>query len=126
MNRQSHCITFKEPPTARGVGGRLAKLLRWFRPHWNALDRLLVLKGPAWVEERGEARHAGLLRDLALRKLTSYPLPGTESESVLLQICPKERAFEGNRCRITKLPGARKRGTARKGGRARKARRSAR
>jgi len=51
----------------------------------------VVLKGPSWVEERGEARHFGLLHDLALRKLTSYPLPGTESESVLLQICPKER-----------------------------------
>ncbi len=65
---------------------RLKKLLEWFRPHWKAFDRLLVLKGPSWVEERGEARHYGLLHDLALRKLTSYPLPGTESESVLLQI----------------------------------------
>ena len=69
---------------------RLKKLLEWFRPHWNAFDRLLILKGPSWVGERGEARHYGLLHDLALRKLTSYPLPGTESESVLLQICPKE------------------------------------
>lgn len=70
---------------------RLEKLLQWFKPHWNAFDRLLVLKGPAWVEERGEARHHGLLRNLALRKLSSYPLPGTDSESVLLQICPNER-----------------------------------
>ncbi len=65
---------------------RLKKLLEWFRPHWKAFDRLLVLKGPSWVEERGEARHYGLLRELALRKLTTYPLPGTESESVLLEI----------------------------------------
>ena len=65
---------------------RLKKLLEWFRPHWRDFDRLLVLKGPSWVEERGEARHYGLLGDLALRKLVSYPLPGTESESVLLQI----------------------------------------
>jgi 16S rRNA (guanine527-N7)-methyltransferase len=70
---------------------RLKKLLVWFQPHWDSFDRLLVLKGPSWIEERGEARHFGLLHDLALRKLTSYPLPGTESESVLLQICPKER-----------------------------------
>ncbi len=69
---------------------RLKKLLEWFRPHWKAFDRLLVLKGPSWVDERGEARHYGLLHDLALRKLTSYPLPGTESESVLLQISPRE------------------------------------
>jgi 16S rRNA (guanine527-N7)-methyltransferase len=68
---------------------RLKKLLEWFQPHWKAFDRLLVLKGPAWIDERGEARHYGLLKDLALRKLTSYPLPGTEAESVLLQIYPK-------------------------------------
>ena len=68
---------------------RLRKLLEWFRPHWKAFDRILVIKGPAWVEERGEARHYGLLRDLALRKLASYPLPGTDSQSVLLQISRK-------------------------------------
>ena len=68
---------------------RLKKLLEWFQPHWNAFDRLLVLKGPSWVEERGEARHFGLMHELQLRKLTSYPLPGTASESVLLQIAPK-------------------------------------
>ena len=65
---------------------RLKKLLEWLAPHWNAFDRLLVLKGPSWIEERGEARHFGLMGDLSLRKLTSYPLPGTQSESVLLQI----------------------------------------
>jgi 16S rRNA (guanine527-N7)-methyltransferase len=65
---------------------RLKKLLEWFRPHRSAFDRMLVLKGPGWVDERGEARHFGLLRDLSLRKLYSYPLPGTESESVLLEI----------------------------------------
>jgi 16S rRNA (guanine527-N7)-methyltransferase len=89
---------------ARAVA-RLAKLLRWLRPHWNAFDRLLVIKGPAWVEERGEARHHGLLRNLALRKLASYPLPGTKSESVLLQICPNQRMLDATRCRITSLKG---------------------
>jgi 16S rRNA (guanine527-N7)-methyltransferase len=89
---------------ARAVA-RLAKLLRWLRPHWNAFDRLLVVKGPAWVEERGEARHQGLLRNLALRKLSSYPLPGTDSESVLLQICPKSRMLDARRCRITSPTG---------------------
>ncbi len=70
---------------------RLRKLLEWLRPHWDSFDRLLVLKGPAWIDERGEARHYGLMHDLSLRKLTSYPLPGTESESVLLQIRRKEK-----------------------------------
>ena len=65
---------------------RLRKLLEWFRPHWNSFGRMLVLKGPSWVEERGEARHYGLFHDLELRKLTAYPLPGTNAESVLLQI----------------------------------------
>ncbi len=72
----------------------LRKLLEWFRPHWKHFDRLLILKGPAWVDERGEARHHGLLNDLALRKLESYLIPETGAESVLLQICPKSRVDE--------------------------------
>ena len=70
---------------------RLKKLLEWFNPHWGAFDRMLVLKGPGWVGERGESRHYGLFRNLARRKLTTYPLPGTDSQSVLLQIQPKDR-----------------------------------
>jgi len=73
---------------------RLRKLLTWFGPHWDAFDRMLLIKGPSWVEERGEARHHGLLRGLELRKLTSYPLPGTTSQSVLLQL----RRKAGTRC----------------------------
>jgi len=79
--------------TIRAVA-RLAKLLGWFKPHWSKFGRLLVLKGPSWVEERGEARHLGLMHGLALRKLCSYPLPGTESESVLLLLCPADRLPE--------------------------------
>ena len=82
---------------------RLHRLLEWLRPCWDHFDRLLVLKGPAWVEERGEARHLGLLNGLALRKLDSYPLVGTESESVLLQICRKERLGPGDSCALTAL-----------------------
>jgi 16S rRNA (guanine527-N7)-methyltransferase len=76
--------------TVRAVAP-LAKLLKWLRHRWNSFDRLLVLKGPAWVDERGEARHLGLLKNLALRKLKTFPLPGGESESVLLVICPEDR-----------------------------------
>jgi hypothetical protein len=43
------------------------------------------------------------LGDLALRKLASYPMPGTESESVLLQICPKSRMADEKTCRLTPL-----------------------
>jgi 16S rRNA (guanine527-N7)-methyltransferase len=70
---------------------RLYKLLEWLKPCWRSFDHILVLKGPSWVEERGEARHRGLMADLELRKLKSYPLPGTSSESVLLCISRKVR-----------------------------------
>jgi 16S rRNA (guanine527-N7)-methyltransferase len=85
---------------ARAVA-RLEKLLRWLRPQWNAFDRLLLVKGPAWTGERADARHQGLFENLALRKLTSYPLSGTESESVLLQICLKRNMLDATRCRLT-------------------------
>lgn len=73
----------------------LAKLLTWFAPHWKSFDGLLVIKGPAWVEERQAAREKGLLNSLSLRKLASYPLPGTHSESVVLAIRPKESPSRG-------------------------------
>jgi 16S rRNA (guanine527-N7)-methyltransferase len=68
----------------------LVKLLRWVAPDWDAFARLLVIKGPAWVDERKEARDAGLLKQLEMRKLAEYPLPGTDSMSVVLSIRPKE------------------------------------
>jgi 16S rRNA (guanine527-N7)-methyltransferase len=68
----------------------LPKLLTWFAPHWGSFDCLLAIKGPAWVDERQEARRLNLFADLQLRKLETWPLPGTESESVLLEIRPKE------------------------------------
>ena len=68
----------------------LAKLLTWFKPHWKNIGRLLVIKGPNWVEERGEARHRGLFNQLQLRKRATYPLAGTDSESVILEIRPGE------------------------------------
>jgi len=79
----------------------LAKLLRWFRPHFDCFDRLVVLKGPAWSEERGEARHLGLLKNVALRKLKSYAMPGSDSQSVLLQLCPQNRMLDARTCRLT-------------------------
>lgn len=65
---------------------RLSKILTWMKPRWGTFGRLLLVKGPQWIEERSEARHRGLLRGLQLRKLAGYPLAGTESESVILQI----------------------------------------
>jgi 16S rRNA (guanine527-N7)-methyltransferase len=68
----------------------LAKLLTWFQPHWDRFGRLLLIKGPAWVEERAAARERQLFKGLRLSKLATYPLPGTESESAVLQIRPAE------------------------------------
>lgn len=73
---------------ARAVGPT-SKILRWVQPHWANFHRLVLIKGPRWTEERGDARHHGLLKSLDLRKLKSYPMPGTESESVILSITRK-------------------------------------
>ncbi|KAA1258729.1 Ribosomal RNA small subunit methyltransferase G [Rubripirellula obstinata] len=77
---------------SRAVGS-IAKFCRWVEPHWTSVDRLLLIKGPKWVDERGEARHLGLLATLELRRLASYPLGDTEeSEGVILQVMTKWRA----------------------------------
>jgi 16S rRNA (guanine527-N7)-methyltransferase len=77
-----------EAVTARAIGP-LWKMLRTLRPYWSIVDGLYTIKGPRWVEERGEARHRGLLSDLELRKLSEYRSPGEESrESVILRIRP--------------------------------------
>lgn len=65
--------------------GSISQLLGWVQEYWMNFDRLLAIKGPRWVAERGEARHRGLMADIHLRKLVEYPMPGTESNSVILQ-----------------------------------------
>ncbi len=82
--------------TIRAVS-RLMKLLQMVSPHWNIIDRLLLVKGPHWSEERGEARHYNMMTKLALRCLKTYPTPlfeaGTEEQtvdSVILQVCRKD------------------------------------
>ena len=70
--------------------GSIAKICRWIEPHWSNVDRLLLVKGPKWVDERGEARHAGVLSGLELRRISTYPLgDGEESEGVILQLSRK-------------------------------------
>ena len=66
--------------------GPLWKICKWFQPHWHSFDRLLAIKGPRWVEERNEARHRGFLQNVELRCSTRYPMLGTESESVILEL----------------------------------------
>lgn len=75
---------------SRAVGS-LRKLCQWVEPHWDSIDRMLVIKGPKWVEERGEARHHGALANVNLRVAASYPLGDGENEGVILNIWPKGR-----------------------------------
>ncbi|MGD9636773.1 MAG: 16S rRNA (guanine(527)-N(7))-methyltransferase RsmG [Pirellulales bacterium] len=74
---------------ARAVAS-LAKVLTWLKPHWAAFDQLLLIKGPSWVEERGEARHRNLLKHLELRKAATYETPRTGAESVILKVWRSE------------------------------------
>jgi 16S rRNA (guanine527-N7)-methyltransferase len=67
----------------------LVKLLGWFEPVAHTYGRLLVIKGPRWEEEKGEARHRGFVKKVRIRRLAAWPLPGTDNESVLLEIKPR-------------------------------------
>jgi 16S rRNA (guanine527-N7)-methyltransferase len=76
---------------ARAVGS-LSTVLKWLQPHWTAFGRLLLIKGPKWIDERGEARHRGILQALELRRLLQYTPPGHQGESVVLAVFPKGSA----------------------------------
>ena len=71
--------------TARAVGS-ISKMCTWLEPYWSRFDRLLTIKGPSWVEERGEARHLGQLHSIVLRKKVEYPMPERDGTSVILQL----------------------------------------
>lgn len=78
----------------------LPKILTWLGPHWDAFDRLLIIKGPSWVEERAAARHHGQLHGLELRKAATYETPRTGAESVILKIYRSENGDE-HKAKIT-------------------------
>lgn len=69
----------------------LEKLITWFNPVHQKFDRLLIIKGPSWVQERYEARQKHLLEKWHLRKLSEWPLPGTNGQSVLLEIKRRDK-----------------------------------
>jgi 16S rRNA (guanine527-N7)-methyltransferase len=71
--------------TIRAVGP-LWQLLAWFKPHWSLIGRLLVIKGPKWKEEEAEAKRRGLFQKLEMKVAAEYPMPGTESSSVILKV----------------------------------------
>jgi len=69
--------------------GPLWKLLAGFKPHWHSFRRLLVIKGPKWLEELNEARRRGLMHSLQFKTAAEYPMPGADGKSVILKIWPK-------------------------------------
>ncbi|MEN1681046.1 MAG: 16S rRNA (guanine(527)-N(7))-methyltransferase RsmG [Planctomycetota bacterium] len=64
----------------------MRKMLYWLQPRWASFDRLLLIKGRNWVEERSEARHHGLLKGVELRKAAEYTTPRTDALSVILSL----------------------------------------
>lgn len=70
---------------ARAVGP-LDRLLMWLQQGWQYFDRLLAIKGPRWKEEEQEAARRNLLRGFTVTVVAQYPLPGTDSDSVILEI----------------------------------------
>lgn len=70
---------------ARAVGP-LWKMCKWFQNYWQEFGCLLAVKGPSWIDERAAARERGLLQHVKLRCVASYPMPGTDSESVILRL----------------------------------------
>ena len=70
----------------------LLKLLTWFEPLCDAYGRMLVVKGPRWEEEKGEARHRGFVKKVGVRRIAAWPIRGSDNESVLLEIKRREQA----------------------------------
>ena len=68
----------------------LDKLMTWFKPVRGSFDQMLVIKGPAWTDERAKARERQLHKVFNLRKEADYKIPGTDAESVVLRIWPQD------------------------------------
>ena len=64
----------------------LVKLLTWFEPLSDRFGRMLIIKGPRWEAEKGEARHRGLVKRVRIRRIAAWPLHETGNESVLLEV----------------------------------------
>ena len=71
--------------TARAVGP-LVKICRWLENSWLHAGRLLAVKGPKWPEEKAAASEAGLLKKISVEKIAEYPTPGTDWNSVILEL----------------------------------------
>jgi 16S rRNA (guanine527-N7)-methyltransferase len=75
---------------ARGVGP-LWKFMFWLRPHHEQWNRLMLLKGPSWPDERGEARHRGLMKGFDLRRIAEYENPHNGAVTTVLTVTRAEK-----------------------------------
>ena len=69
----------------------LAKLLGWFEPLCDRYGRMLIVKGPRWEEEKGEARHQGFAKQVTIRRIAAWPIRSSDNESVLLEVRRREK-----------------------------------
>ncbi len=83
---ESHLRDYRYDAIVSRAVGPISKMLLWFKPYWASIGRLLLVKGPRWEEEKEEARSANLLPQLNVKKVVEYPMPGTESNSVIIKI----------------------------------------
>jgi 16S rRNA (guanine527-N7)-methyltransferase len=74
--------------TARAVAS-IAKMIGWFIPFWGAAGKLLLIKGPKWIEERNLASADGLLKKHTVEQIAAWSTPGRDGQSVLLRIAKK-------------------------------------
>lgn len=84
VDRQSEAPHF-DTLVARAVAP-LWKFMFWLRPHHQGWDQLILIKGPSWTGERGEARHRGLMKGYQLRRLLEYTTPRTEAVTTVLGV----------------------------------------
>ncbi len=66
----------------------LSKLFGWFEPIAASYGRLLVIKGPRWADELAEAHALGRGKKITVRTIATWPLRGTDNQSVLLEVRP--------------------------------------
>ena len=93
---QEHLADYRYDSLVLRAVGPIVKVLPWVRPHWSHIGRLLLIKGPAWKDECAAAAEANLTKRLNIDRRVSYPLYGTESQSVILEVKPPGRKGAGS------------------------------
>ena len=80
---------FRFDTTVARAVGPLRKMCVWFENCWLNAGRLLATKGPKWPAEVAEAKELNLIKKLSIEKVAEYLTPGTEWNSVILEVKQK-------------------------------------